>query len=51
MPQLGVDDLRPLLGAPRLRAASLGLGSVRKNEAGAALLGLPSVKGAFDWRT
>jgi internalin A len=51
MPQLGVDDLRPLLGAPRLRAASLGLGSVRKNEAGTALLGLPSVKGAFDWRT
>ena len=50
MSQLQVHDLRPLIGLPNLRAASLGLGSVRRNEAAASLLGLPPVKGSFDWR-
>jgi hypothetical protein len=51
MPQLGLDDLRPLLDVPSLRGVSLGLGSVRRNEAAAALLGLPSASRTFDWRT
>jgi len=50
MPQLQVEDLRPLVGLPNLRGASIGLGSVRRNEAAASLLGLPPVSGSFDWR-
>src|SRR5690349_19984385 len=33
MPQLAVDDLEPLRGIPTLRGVTLGLGSVRRNEA------------------
>ena len=50
MRHLGVDDLRPLLGLPHLRAVSPGLGSIRKNAAAAAMLGLPGVSGPDDWR-
>lgn len=50
MRHLGVDDLRPLIGLPRLKAVSPGLGSIRKNEAAAAMLGLPGVSGSYDWR-
>jgi hypothetical protein len=50
MPQLQVDDLRPLLGLPRLRAITLGLGSTRKNDAAKALLDLPPVTEPLDWR-
>jgi internalin A len=50
MPQLTVDDLRPLLGAPSLREATLGLGSIRRNAEAAAMLGLPGVESPFDWR-
>ena len=50
MRHLGVDDLRPLLGLPRLKAVTPGLGSFRKNEAAAAMLGLPGVSGSDDWR-
>jgi len=48
--QLAVGDLEPLRAAPALRAVSLGLGSIRKNEAGQALLGLPRVSAPDDWR-
>ena len=45
MSQLSVDDLRPLVGHPALRAAILGLGSLRKNVEAAALLPLPPANG------
>ena len=48
--QLSVADLEPLRLAPALRAVSLGLGSIRKNEAGEQLLGLPRVSAPDDWR-
>ena len=48
--QLTPDDLRPLVGLPRLRAVTPGLGSLRKNDAASQLLGLPVVRDAFDWR-
>jgi hypothetical protein len=50
MPQLQPDDLRPIVGLPRLKAATVALGSVRKNIAAEELLGLPQVRGAYDWR-
>ena len=51
MRHLSPEDLRPLVGLPHLRAVTPGLGSRRKNDAAAALLGLPPVSGPFDWRT
>jgi hypothetical protein len=51
MRHLKVDDLRPLLGLPRLKAVSPGLGSLRKNEAAASMLGLPGVSRPYDWRS
>ena len=45
MPQLSVDDLRPLIGHPTLRSAILGLGSLRKNAEAGALLPLPPANG------
>jgi len=51
MPHLQPEDLAPLVGLPHLQAVTPGLGSRRKNEAAAALLGLPSVRGPFDWTT
>jgi hypothetical protein len=51
MRHLKPEDLAPLIGLPRLKAVSPGLGSRRKNEAAAAMLGLPYVSGPFDWTT
>jgi hypothetical protein len=51
MRHLHPEDLAPLVGLPRLKAVTPGLGSRRKNEAAAALLGLPSVREPDDWRT
>ena len=45
------EDLAPLVGLPQLKAVTPGLGSRRKNEAAAAMLGLPYVSGSFDWTT
>jgi hypothetical protein len=49
LPQLSVDALQPLVGLPSLRAVTIGLGSLRKNEAGRRLVGLPAVETADDW--
>jgi hypothetical protein len=51
MRHLKPEDLAPLIGLPRLKAVTPGLGSRRKNDAAAALLGLPSVSGPYDWTT
>ena len=48
--QLAVEDLEPLRAAPALRAVNVGLGSIRKNDAGQELLGLPRVSAPDDWR-
>jgi hypothetical protein len=50
MRHLQPEDLRPLVGLPKLRAVTPGLGSRRKNEAATALLGLPLVRTPDDWR-
>src|SRR5262249_17509724 len=50
MRPLQPGDLAPLVGLPHLRAVPPGLGSRRKNEAAAKLIGLPPVRGPFDWR-
>jgi len=50
MPQLQVEDLRPLTVQPRLRAVTLGLGSTRKNDAAKTMLGLPPVTESLGWR-
>ena len=49
MRHLQPADLAPLVGLPRLKAVTPGLGSRRKNEAAAAMLGLPRVSEPFDW--
>ncbi len=51
MRHLQPDDLRPLVGLPRLRAVTAGLGSLRRNAAASALVGLPQVRDPYDWRT
>ncbi|MEA2546054.1 MAG: hypothetical protein QOI09_1327 [Chloroflexota bacterium] len=51
MRHLQPGDLAPLVGLPRLKAVTPGLGSRRKNEAAAAMLGLPIVRGPDDWTT
>ena len=48
MRHLQPADLAPLVGLPHLRAVTAGLGSRRKTEAAAALLGLPGVIGPDD---
>ena len=50
LPQLTPHDLEPLVGLPSLRAVTLALGSVRRNEAARRLLGLPDVTTPDDWR-
>jgi hypothetical protein len=50
MRHLRPEDLAPLTGMPRLKAVTPGLGSHRKNQAAAAMLGLPAVRGPDDWR-
>jgi internalin A len=49
MRHLQPADLAPLAGLPNLKEVTPGLGSRRKNEAAAALLGLPPVRTPFDW--
>jgi hypothetical protein len=49
MRHLEPEDLRPLVGLPNLREVTPGLGSRRKNDAAAALLGLPGVREPDDW--
>jgi hypothetical protein len=49
MRHLQPADLAPLVGLQRLKAVTPGLGSRRKNEAAAAMLGLPRVSEPFDW--
>lgn len=44
MKHLSLDALRPFVGHPALRAASVGLGSIRKNEAARDILDLPDVE-------
>ena len=45
------EDLRPLARMPQLKAATFALGSLRKNEAAEALLGLKPAEGfKSDWR-
>ncbi len=39
------DDFKPFIGHPRLKAATIGLGSTRKNEQVQKLLGLPKCDG------
>ena len=50
MRHLRPEDLAPLVGLPNLKAVTPGLGSLRRNEAATALLGLPLVRGPDDWR-
>ena len=50
MRQLDPEDLRPLIGLPKLTAVTYGLGSMRKRDAARRLLGLPEVETTFDWR-
>jgi hypothetical protein len=50
MNQIQVDDLRPFVGHPTLRAAIWGLGSKKRNDAAAALLPFrPSTGGPPPW--
>lgn len=49
MRHLQPEDLRPLVGLPGLKEVTPGLGSRRKNDAATALLGLPGVRGPYDW--
>jgi hypothetical protein len=47
MPRLTPEAFRPLVGHPRLKSATIGLGSARKNQAAEELLGVPPA-GRFD---
>lgn len=49
MRHLAPEDLAPLVGIAHLREVTPGLGSRRKNDAAATLLGLPPVRGPYDW--
>jgi hypothetical protein len=51
MPHLQVADLQCLVNHPTLRAARLGLGSIKKNDAATALLGLPDFRPLAAWRS
>jgi hypothetical protein len=51
MVHLRPDDVRCLVGLPNLKAFSAGLGSIKKNDAAEALLGLPdTTQLTGDWR-
>jgi hypothetical protein len=51
MVHLQPENLRCLVGLAKLRGVDLGLGSIRKNEAAEALLGLPDAREfTGDWR-
>jgi hypothetical protein len=51
MGHLQPEDLRVLAGLPKLKAVTAGLGSLKKNHAAEALLGLPDTKQLKgDWR-
>lgn len=50
MGHLHLEDLEPLVGHPTLQRATLGLGSLRKNDGASTLLGLPSADGKLNWR-
>jgi hypothetical protein len=51
MVHLRPDDVRCLVGLPNLKAFSAGLGSIKKNDAAEALLGLPDTRQLTgDWR-
>jgi hypothetical protein len=50
MRHLRPEAFAPFVGHPTLRFSTIGLGSLRKNEAVSALLGLPRVAAAFDFR-
>ena len=50
MAHLRTEDLRPLVGLPRLRRITIGLGSLRRNTEAQTLFGLPDVEGPYDWR-
>jgi hypothetical protein len=50
MPQLTVDDFRPFRSHARLRAATVAIGSARKNKSITELLGLPPAGGKRDFR-
>jgi hypothetical protein len=50
MRHLKPEDLAPLVGLPHLKEVTPGLGSLRKNAAAAAMLGLPPVRAPYDWR-
>ena len=43
--QLKPDDFKPFMGHPKLKAATIGLGSIRNNEQVQKLLGLPKCDG------
>jgi hypothetical protein len=47
MPHLQPEDLAPLVEHPTLRAATIGLGSLRRNDRARQLVGLP----ADDWKS
>jgi len=47
MPRLTPETFRPFVGHPRLKSATIGLGSARKNQAAEELLGVPPA-GRFD---
>lgn len=51
MRHLKPEDLRPLVGLPRLTAVTAALGSFRKSGAAQAVVGLPTVRGAMEWRS
>lgn len=50
MRQIGLDDLRCLVGHPTLREAVFGLGSVKRNAAAHELVGVPAVTTQFEFR-
>jgi hypothetical protein len=51
MSHLLPEDLTPLIGHPNLKTVTLGLGSLRKNEAAQRLLGLPETRDLkIGWR-
>ena len=50
MRHISLDDLACLKGHPTLRAAHMGLGSIKRNAAAQELLGLPTVSGSFEFR-
>jgi len=50
MGHLRLEDLQPLVGLSQLKAATFGLGSLRKSDAAEALFRLPPARTPKDWR-